>query len=174
MKRKEEGCVSLAAVTFEELLADFDLTAARWKKFFAANPAAAEVPTDIANSGTIGALAWHIYAASVRLSERLLGETLSDLSAPKLVKNIGGAWEMHALGTANLRRFLNGASEEVLDELVPFETKAAGKFQVTRRKVCLHVFVHAVRHWAQIGPLVRQSGYPVSWPQDILFSAAIK
>lgn len=166
--------MSLAAVTFEELLADFDLTVARWKEFFAANPPAAEVPTDIANSRNVGALVWHIYGASVRLSQRLLGEPLIDLSEPKLVKNIGGAWEMHALGAANLRRFLNGASEAVLDEVMQFETKAAGKFEVTRRKVCLHVFVHAIRHWAQIGPLVRQSGFPVGWPQDILFSSAIK
>lgn len=166
--------MSLSAVTLEELLADFDLTAAKWKEFFAANPAAAEVPTDIAGSGTAGALVWHIYAAAVRLSERLLGEPVTDLSAPMRVKDIGGAWEMHALGAANLRRFLNGASESVLDEVMQFETKAAGKFEVTRRKVCLHVFVHAMRHWAQIGPLVRQNGFPVGWPQDILFSAAIR
>ena len=166
--------MSLATVTFEELLADFDLTAARWKEFFAANPTAAEVPTDIANSGTIGALVWHIYAASVRLSQRLLSEPLSDLSAPKPVKNIGGAWEMHALGVAKLRGFLAGADEAMLDEVMQFETKAAGKFEVTRRKVCLHVFIHAIRHWAQIGPVVRQAGFPVGWPQDILFSNAIR
>ena len=166
--------MSFAAVTFEELMADFDLTAAKWKEFFLANPAAAEVSTDIANSGNVGALVWHIYAASMRLSQRLLGEPLSDLSAPKPVKNIGGAWEMHALGAANLRRFLNGASEAALDEVMQFEIKTAGKFEVTRRKVCLHVFVHAMRHWAQIGPLVRQNGFPVGWPQDVLFSAAIR
>lgn len=166
--------MSLAAVTFEELLADFDLTAARWKEFFAANPAAAEIPTDIANSGTIGALVWHIYAAAVRLSERLLGEPVTNFAATVPVKNISTAWEMHARAAEKLRGFLAGADKATLDEVMQFEIKAAGKFEVTRRKVCLQVFVHAMRHWAQIGTLVRQNGFPVGWPQDILFSAAIR
>lgn len=165
--------MSLAAVTLEELLADFDLTAARWKEFFAANPAAAEVPTDIAGSGTTGALVWHIYAASVRLSERLLGEHGTNFSAPTLVKDIAGAWEMQALGAANLRRYLASATDASLDENLTFTTRM-GEITNTRRKICLHVFVHAMRHWAQIGPLVRQHGFPVGWPQDILFSSAIK
>ena len=44
----------------------------------------------------------------------------------------------------------------------------------TKRKLCLHVMVHAIRHWAQIGTLVRIGGYPPDWPQDILFSEAIR
>jgi uncharacterized damage-inducible protein DinB len=165
--------VSVAAVTFEELLADFDLTAARWKEFFAANPGAAAVPTDIARSGTIGGLVWHIYAAAVRLSERLLGEPTSDF-ASVTVKDIAGAWEMHARATAKLRSFLAAADDAVLDEVLRFEIRTMGELAATRRKVCLHAFVHAMRHWAQIGPLVRQNGFPVEWPQDILFSSAIR
>jgi uncharacterized damage-inducible protein DinB len=165
--------VSLAAVTFEELMADFDLTATRWKEFFAANPAAAEVPTDIANSGNVGALVWHIYAASVRLSERLLGEPVTNSSGAMTVKDITGAWEMQALAAANLRGYLASATATALDENLTFTTRM-GEITNTRRKICLHVFVHAMRHWAQIGPLVRQNGFPVGWQQDILFSAAIR
>jgi uncharacterized damage-inducible protein DinB len=160
-------------VTLEELLADYDLTAAKWKEFFAANPAAAEVPTDIARSGTIGALVWHIYAASVRLSQRLLGEPTSDF-ASVAAKDIAGAWEMQVFATAKLRGFLEGADDAALDEMLRFEIRTMGELTASRRKVCLHVFVHAMRHWAQIGPLVRQNGFPVAWPQDILLSAAIR
>ena len=59
--------MSHSAVTLEELLGHFQETAAKWKAFFAANAGASEVATDITQSGNIGALVWHIYAASVRL-----------------------------------------------------------------------------------------------------------
>jgi uncharacterized damage-inducible protein DinB len=163
--------VSLAAVSFEELLDDFDLTAAKWKEFFAANPAAAEVPTDIAGSGTVAGLVCHIYAAAVRNGERLDGEPVTGLGT---AKDLGAAWELHAKASENLRRFLGGASDDSLDEIRRIQLRTAGELTVSRRKICLHIFVHGIRHWAQIGPLVRQGGFPVGFPQDILFSSAIK
>jgi uncharacterized damage-inducible protein DinB len=164
--------MSLAAVTFEDLFADFQLTTTKWKKFFAANPAAAEVPTDIAGSGTIGGLVSHIYMAAVRNSERLMGEPINDFKAT--TRDLAGAWELERTAAVNLRRFLATADNALLDETLTFTTKAAGDITVTRRKQCLHIFVHTIRHWAQIGTLVRQAGYPVGWAQDILFSSAIR
>lgn len=163
--------MSLAAVSLDDLLADFDLTAAKWKDFFAANPGAAEVPTDIAGSGNIAGLVCHIYAAAVRNGERLFGDKLPELGA---AKDLGIAWELQSRASTNLRRFLKGASDASLDEVRHFQSRSAGELLVSRRKICLHIFVHAIRHWAQIGTLVRQNGFPVGWPQDILFSAAIK
>jgi uncharacterized damage-inducible protein DinB len=160
-----------SAVSLEDLLADFDATTAKWKEFFAVNPGAAEVATDIANSGNIGALVWHIYAASLRLSLRLLGEPITDLEAA--VKNVDLAWELHGRAVANLRRFLETTSEADLNEVFHFSTRTAGEISASRRKICLHIFVHAMRHWAQIGPIVRQNGFPPTWGQDILFSPAI-
>jgi uncharacterized damage-inducible protein DinB len=165
--------MSHSAVTLENLLADFDLTATKWKEFFAANPRAAEVPTDIAGSGTVGGLTWHIYAASVRNSERLLGEPFSDLEGRSL-KNLVTAWELQSRAAAKLRPFLETANDAALDEILRFQTRAGGEVTATKRKLCTHIFVHAIRHWAQIGPLVRQNGFPVGWAQDILFSEAIR
>jgi uncharacterized damage-inducible protein DinB len=164
--------MGLVAVTLEDLFADCELTTSRWKKFFAANPAAAEVSTDIAGSGTIGGLVSHIYMAAVRNSERLLGEPINDFKAT--TRDLAGAWELERTATASLRRFLATADEATLDGTLTFTTKAAGEITVTRRTLCLHIFVHSIRHWAQIGPLVRQAGYPVGWGQDILFSEAIR
>jgi uncharacterized damage-inducible protein DinB len=167
----QEECMSHAAVTLEDLLADFDLTAAKWKEFFAANPGAAEVPTDIAGSGTVGGLVCHIYAAAVRNSERLFGEPVSELGT---AKDLDAAWELKSKASANLQRYLKSADDASLDEFRRLQFRAAGELAVSQRKLCLHIFVHAIRHWAQIGPLVRQAGYPVGWAQDILFSSAIR
>jgi uncharacterized damage-inducible protein DinB len=167
--------MSFAAVTLEDLLADFDLTATRWKEFFAAKPAAADVPTDISESGNVGGLVWHLYMAAVVHSQRLLGGPVIDFAATTPVRdqNIDGAWRMHEMGSANLRRFLAATDDSTLDTLLHMRSREGIEIQIRRRKLCLHIFVHAIRHWAQIGPLVRQHGFPVGWPQDISFSSAI-
>lgn len=166
--------VTHSAVTMEELLADFELTAARWKAFFAANPGAADVPTDIGRTGTTGALIWHIYAASVRHSERVLGEPISDLEGTMPVKDVTGAWELQARAATNMRRFLATADEATLSTPHAFTTRKSGDVSVTWRKLYLHICTHAIRHWAQIATIVRQAGYPPDWLHDILFSPAIR
>jgi uncharacterized damage-inducible protein DinB len=166
--------MSHTAVTLEDLLSDFDETAAKWKQFFAANRGAAEVVTDIANRDNIGSLVWHIYAASVRHSERLLGEPVTDLEGILPQKNLDSAWELQSRAAANLRRFLESTDDAALNEVFHFQTRVGGEASASRRKICLHIFVHAMRHWAQIGSVVRQHGFPPNWPQDILFSKAIE
>jgi uncharacterized damage-inducible protein DinB len=166
--------MSHTAVTLEALFGDFEATAAKWKRFFAENPGAAEVTTDIAGSGNIAALVWHIYGASLRHSQRLLGEPVSDLEAERPVKNLAAAWDLQAHAAVNLRRFLETTNEAALDELFEFQTRTAGLVSGSRRKLCLHVFVHAIRHWAQIATFARQNGFPPGWGQDIFFSEAIR
>jgi uncharacterized damage-inducible protein DinB len=165
-----------SAVTLEDLLADYEAAAARWKNFFEANPGAAMVSTDIASSKNVGELMWHIYAASFRTAQRLLGEEVSNVESLSAVRNISTAFALHIQGVGKLRRFLETASEATLEEAFEIRSPGAGKPLVsgTKRKLCLHVMVHAIRHWAQIVPLLRVNGFPPDWPQDILFSVAIR
>jgi uncharacterized damage-inducible protein DinB len=114
--------MSHTAVTLEALLGDFEATAAKWKNFFAENPGTAEVTTDIAGSSNIAALVWHIYGVSLRHSQRLLGEPVSDLEAEGPVKNLAAAWELQARAVANLHRFLETTTEAALDETFEFQT----------------------------------------------------
>ncbi|MGC8550642.1 MAG: hypothetical protein ACP5M4_13180 [Acidobacteriaceae bacterium] len=65
------------AATLEELLADFNLTAARWQVFFADHPQAADAPTDIVRSINVAEPVWHLYAASYRHSELQLGHPVA-------------------------------------------------------------------------------------------------
>ncbi len=159
------------AVTFEELLADFEATTAKWKSFFAAHPGAAGVDTDIAGSKTIAGLVCHIYAAALRTSERILADPFSE---PGKMDNLDAAWDLEARAVTNLRRFLSTATDATYNEIVTFHSRLAGDIAASRRKLCLHIFVHAIRHWAQIATVLRQHGYPANWMQDILASPAIR
>jgi uncharacterized damage-inducible protein DinB len=167
--------MSRCAVTMEDLLADFEATAARWQSFFAANPDAVAVPCDIAKTANVGELVWHIYAASFRHAQRLLGEDITDLEATTAVRDVAGGFRLKDEAAAKMRQFLSTATDAALDEVLEFRTRT-GKNQVStsRKKLFLHICVHAMRHWAQIGTLVRIGGYPPGWPQDILFSEAIR
>lgn len=162
------------AVTLEDLLSDFEETATRWQDFFQTNPGAASLPCDIARSANIGALVWHIYAAAYRHAERLLGEPVTDLETQTPVKNIAGAFTLEVAAAAKIRQFLQTTNEAALSEAQDFVSRTGFTASTSRRKLCLHIFVHAIRHWAHIGTLVRQGGYPVPWPQDILFSKVIR
>lgn len=162
------------AATLEELLADFNLTATRWQAFFAENPEAANAPTDIARSTTVAELVWHMYAASYRHSERLLGLPVTDLEGATPQKTLDSAWKLHTVAAENLARFLAEADDEILNRVATFNTRTAGDISGSYRKLCLHLFIHAIRHWAQIGPIVRQNGFTPNWPQDIFFSSAIR
>jgi uncharacterized damage-inducible protein DinB len=167
--------MSHSAVSLEDLLADYEATSARWKSFFQANPDAALVPTDIAGSKNIGELVWHIYAASFRLGQRLLGEEPTDLGSSTTARDIPAAFALEAEGVKKLKQFLANASEATFEETFEFKSRLVqGPITGTKRKLCLHVMVHAIRHWAQIGTLVRIGGYPPDWPQDVLFSEAIR
>ena len=162
------------AAPLEELLADFNLTAVRWQAFFAENPEAADAPTDIARSTTVAQLVWHLYAASYRQSERLLALPVTDLEGGDPPRDFDSAWKLQATASENLALFLAQAEDEAFDRILTFQTRSAGEVSGTYRKLCLHVFVHAIRHWAQIGPIVRQHGYTPAWMQDIFFSSAIQ
>lgn len=162
------------AATLEELLDDFNRTAARWQAFFTEHPQAANAPTDIARSTTVAHLVWHICAVSYRHSERLLGLPVTDLESLHPQKTLDAAWKLHSTAAENLAQFLAQADDEALDRVFTFHTRSAGDVSGSYRKLCLHVFVHAIRHWAQIGPIVRQNGFAPGWMQDILFSTAIQ
>ena len=166
--------MSHSAVSMEELLADFESTAERWKAFFAAHPGAESVPTDVARSANIGALVWHIYSASTRHSQRLLGEPVTDFEGITPVKNLEGAWSLQAQAAANLHRYLETVDEENLNTVVTTTTRSAGDVSGSWRKLYLHIMVHAIRHWAQIGTISRQAGFAPNWGQDIFFSPAIR
>jgi uncharacterized damage-inducible protein DinB len=42
------------------------------------------------------------------------------------------------------------------------------------RKTLFHVYIHEIRHWAQVARLVRERGFPPPGDHDLLFSSALE
>lgn len=162
-----------AGITLEELLADNEASTGKWQTWFAANPAALDVPCAIYNSGTVRGLLKHIFAVELRHSQRLGGEEVTAYEAIP-VGSLDDLVAVHSKAIGNLRRFLSGADDAALREVITLQTVSAGTLHASRRKLFAHIMLHSMRHWAQLSTLLREAGYKTDWPKDFLFSEAME
>jgi uncharacterized damage-inducible protein DinB len=165
--------MTTATIALEELLADNEASTRKWQAWFAANPAALDLPCAIYNSGTVRGLVKHIFAVELRHSQRLNGEDVTAYEAIP-VGSLDDLVAVHAQATQNLRRFLASANDAALQEVIALQTVSAGTLHASRRKLFAHILLHSMRHWAQLSSLLREAGYKTDWPKDFLFSDAIK
>ncbi|MHB8302744.1 MAG: DinB family protein [Acidobacteriaceae bacterium] len=165
--------MSVAGITLEELLADNEASTQTWLAWFAANPAALDVPCDIYNSGTVRGLLKHIFAVEMRHSQRLLGEEVVAYDAIP-VGALDDLSAVHAQAVQNLKKFLSEANDAALQEVIALQTVSAGTLHASRRKLVVHILLHSMRHWAQLSTVLREAGHKTEWPKDFLFSAAMQ
>ena len=66
--------------------------------------------------------------------------------------------------------FLNSAPDAELDKVLTFQTLTAGTVTASKHKIASNVFLHGIRHWAQIATVLRYQGFPEQWPHDMLLS----
>lgn len=165
--------MSLIALTCEEMLADFESTFSRWRDFFQKTPAALKVPCDVAGSKNVGELVWHIYTTSIRHSQRLLAEPVEPFDQGRSA-DLAILEALAVRASGNLHRFLDSCNEQSLNQVFEYTIRSGGVVHSSRRKLYIHIYVHAVRHWAQIATLLRQHDLKPDWPQDFLASTAIE
>lgn len=161
-----------AGITLEELLADNEASTQKWTEWFAANPAALDVPCDIYNSGTVRGLLKHIFAVELRHSQRLTGQQVVAYDAIP-VGPLDDLADVHAKAMKNLKNFLAEADDATLREVITLQTVSAGTLHASRRKLFAHILLHSMRHWAQLSTVLRESDHKTDWPKDFLFSVAM-
>lgn len=165
--------MSAAAITFSELLADNEAGTEKWRAWFAENTAALDVPASIYNSGTVRGVLRHLWAIELRHSERLLGQPVTDYDAIS-AESLEELFALHTQALANLQKFLGETSDASLNEMIRFQSLLAGELEVSRRKLVAHIFLHSMRHWAQLTTHLREHGYKTEWIKDFLFSDALR
>ncbi len=104
----------------------------------------------------VGDLVRHIFSAEKRYVERLLNQPLTDTS--KIAEdNIATLFEFGRQSRKCLKDFVAAfpAKEwEAPKELIILNYKGTA----TPRKIITHVLMHEIRHWAQIGTMLRLNG----------------
>jgi len=164
--------MSTVGITLEELLADNEASTQKWLAWFAANPAALEVPCDIYNSGTVRGLLKHIFAVELRHSQRLSGQEVVAYDAIP-VGSLDDLSAVHKQAAQNLKKFLSETNDAALQEIITLQTVSAGTLHASRRKLFAHILLHSMRHWAQLSTELREAGHKTEWPKDFLFSEAM-
>ncbi len=116
---------------------------------------------------TIGEIIRHIFSAETRYADRLSNRPVTETSsvpADKIDALIGFG--------RNSRRAL----KNVITTLPEDEWDIASEYKIgnltvraTPQKIVTHVLMHEIRHWAQIGTLLRLNGLAVE-RHDFLFS----
>lgn len=162
----------MRGLSFGELLDYCAEETNQWNEFFKGNPAALDLPSDIAGTKNVREVVLHIVAVQMRYAERLLNlpiteyDSLTGKSGPELFLLASKSLE-------DLRSFAVAANDPDWDGKLTFPTRSAGTLTASRRKIFIHALLHGVRHWAQLATFLRQQGYKQDWAHDFIFTHAI-
>jgi uncharacterized damage-inducible protein DinB len=163
-----------ARVELDELLRHNQEETEHWRKFFAATPAALDVPMDMADMKTVRGAVVHIFVV-----EQLYGERLSGISRERLsyddfpAESLDQLFSYHELALAHLRKLLDSYTEAQWREPIEFKARVL-RITASRRKMFLHVFLHSMRHWAQVAMVLRQAGFQQDWQHDFIFTQVME
>lgn len=153
-------------VRFADLLAYTEIEHAKWKQFFTQHPEALDLPCDVAGSGTVRELVFHIFLVDLMFAHRLLGLPMPDYKAiPRATLEELFAVDDDAL--KKIRQYLQTVTPEDWETKVPlgFVSRSASK-----RKMLTQAMLHGVHHRAQLATTPRQQGIKADWIHDLILS----
>ncbi len=163
----------LVGIGFRELLHYEEEEVERWHRWFQRQPPTAlEVPIGEGETAAVRGLLVHIFNVEQRYADRLLGFS----PTPYESLRTDSLDDVFAIGTKareKLRGFLTRATDEEFCQVLTFDTRKAGTFSASKRKILGHAILHGVRHWAQIATALRQHGYRQDWAHDFLGTTAL-
>jgi uncharacterized damage-inducible protein DinB len=162
--------VNEPALTATEALAWIDSTAARWRKFLAAEPQILALPCSIARTTTVAQLLQHIVAVELRYAERIHSLPQTDY-ANIAYDTVEAIYATHDRALALYREALASSAID-WDETIAFTTRTAGTMQGTFKTIFFHAIFHGIRHYAQLATLLREHGHSFSFPGDYLLMGA--
>ena len=141
----------------------------RWRDWFLDHPKAWAVPFATGRMATIGGLVLHIFGVELRYAQRLLDQDVTAWEEMRQT-SIEDVFELGDNARSQLVQFLTTAPEQDLDKVLTFQTMTAGTITASKYMIASNVFLHDIRHWAQIATVLRQNGFLGQWPHDMLLS----
>lgn len=159
------------SVQLEQLLDYSDYERGKWRAWVAADSRRLDVAVQPgARFPTVGALLDHIFFVERRHLSRLEGGTLPEQSGIP-----PGDWtrlfEYGDLVRADFRRYIADIDDRVGSDTMTFTPMTGGLITMSRRRLLMHVFLHEVRHFAQLALAARSAGMPPPGDHDLFFFA---
>jgi uncharacterized damage-inducible protein DinB len=163
----------MRGLSFGELLDYSSEETNHWRDWFKKNPAALDVPTDIAGAKTVREVVLHIVAVQMRYAERLLNLPITEYESLSS-KTADDLFTLAHKSAEDLRSFAVAANDADWDGMLTFPTRTGGTLTGSRRKIFIHSLIHGIRHWAQLATFLRQKGYKQDWQHDFIASSVVK
>ena len=162
----------MITLSLDELLAYTDEERGKWRKWFAAHPAAMDVRLQPdGRFATVGALIDHIFLVETRHLARLQKQQVPEASGVK-AGDIDALFAYAAHTRDRLRAYSSRLDD--VDAAKPRDfTVQSGTARMTPRKLLFHIGLHELRHWAQISLGVRQAGLEPPGSHDLFYSSAL-
>lgn len=119
---------------------------------------------------TVGGVVAHIFVVELRYAQRLLDQEVTPWEQfPQT--SVEDVFELGDHARSQLVQFLTSAPESELDRVLTFQTLTAGTITASKYKIASNVFLHGIRHWAQIATVLRQNGFADQWAHDMLLTS---
>lgn len=160
-------------VSFRELMAYTDAETERWHAWLKEQPAEVlQVRIGEDTRETVRDVIGHVFAAELRYTQRLLGEPETSYDALEM-GSLDALWRIHAESRRRLRAYVDAIPAGERERQMTFNTRTMGQLSSSAQKMAVHVFLHGIRHWAQIATTLRQAGYRQPWAHDWLLCDAV-
>ena len=159
--------------TFPELLAYTDAETERWHAWLREQPPEVlEVRIGEGTRETVRDLIGHVFMAELRYAQRLLNRPVTGYGQLDMA-TLDALWRIHQTSRTTLRAYLERMPDGEREREMTFETRTLGRLSASAHKMAVHLFIHGIRHWAQIATALRQAGHPQPWEHDWLMSDAV-
>jgi uncharacterized damage-inducible protein DinB len=145
-------------IEFERLLAYSDYERQKWREWIAADPTRLTIVLQPGGRfPTAAELLDHIFFVERRHLSRLEGSTPPEQSGIPL-----GDWqrlfEYADLVRADFRQYVSGLTDAAAGGTLSWNAVGIGQITLSRRRLVTHVFLHEVRHLAQLAGAARAAG----------------
>ena len=156
-------------ISFTELLAYNTAENDQWKRWFAANPAALDLPCDAAGAGTVRKLMLHVFATELFFATRLLDEPGPDFeNLPH--STLDELFAITFQARQKFDQFLASAAPDQWTKPIPLGFR---DIKASKRKMLMQAITHSIHHRAQLATSLRQQGFKQDWIHDFIISEAI-
>jgi uncharacterized damage-inducible protein DinB len=119
---------------------------------------------------TIGDVVRHIFSAEKRYVDRLSNRPITDTSAVSN-SNMEALFHFGRQSREDLKQYVKALGPHQWDVVFEFSLMNS-TLRATPKKIIVHTLLHEIRHWAQIGTLLRLNGLKVEF-HDFLFSPVL-
>lgn len=157
------------AFTYQQLLEYTDGEEAHWREWLAAHPDALDVPFADGRLATVRGVIIHTFAVELRYTQRLVGADVTSYDDIH-VETLDEIFALRERARTMLRGYLATMTPEDAATILTFPTLTAGTLTASKYKIASNVFLHGIRHWAQIASVLRAAGFREQWGHDMLLS----